>query len=223
LTRSLYKALTGTSCFYTTVQLLPLGSAVQAVEDRENNTLEIGVPKRVYLQIFAEGHAYFQGSYPRAPDTRRMPRGRLENTYFACLALLATTNDHSTVWRVHELVLAELCRLHHGSWGAADFRFCTALATSRLDRINKSSLLWHWLRKNAVLHVLAARGPAPLYAFIRQILRAMDAHLANCAAGFSLVWLVLVARASGPAFCEEHVALLLRDKCRRTLGDVLLW
>ncbi|KAM9936744.1 hypothetical protein OXX80_003704 [Metschnikowia pulcherrima] len=223
LTREIYGEIVSTTCQYTSIQFLPTATAIEAVTDSENDTLEIGFSKKTYLHIFTEGHSYFQGKYPTEKKIENCSQYELEHVYFACLALLLTTNEFTTIWRVHESVVWELSRKAGMVWAKNDLAFCMALATSRLDKINKSPLLWHWLRKLSIIYVFNEFEEPIFLHFINQILRSMDAHYANYAAGFTLAWLVNVARALELEFDENAVISLIRQKCRQKLGDVSLW
>ncbi|KAM9932185.1 hypothetical protein OXX80_008177 [Metschnikowia pulcherrima] len=223
LTQEIYGEIVSTTCQYTSIQCLPAATAIEAVTDSENDTLEIGFSKKTYLYIFTEGHSYFQGKYPTVKKIKNCSQDELEHVYFASLPLLLTTNEFTTIWRVHESVVWELSRKAGMVWAKNDLAFCMALATSRLDKINKSPLLWHWLRKLSIIYVFN-EFEEPIYLhFINQILRSMDAHYANYAAGFTLGWLVNVARALELKFDENAVISLIRHKCRQKLGDVSLW
>ncbi|GEQ67644.1 hypothetical protein JCM33374_g1309 [Metschnikowia sp. JCM 33374] len=228
LSQGLYDKVTEshTSCLYTRIQLLRGGESIEDIADTPNETLEIGIPKKAYLAIFTEGHSFFQGKYPSAKNVRNMSQHELECVYIACIALLSTTNDHSTIWRVHESVVLELAGRSGGSgssWVKKDFTYMIALATSCLDKINKSSVLWHWLRKLAVVCVFRDFSNSKFYIFCKHVLRSMDAHFANYAAGFTLVWLVQVARSLELHFDEMAVLSLLREYSRKRLGDISLW
>lgn len=224
LTKNIYHAVVNSPCFYTRIQILPGSSPIAIIEDPESNTLEIGIPKKTYLKLFTEGHTYFQGIYPSPENINKLTPRELENAYFATVALIFTTNDHSTVWRVHEQVMWAISRgVNHHLWASRDLKLCTSLATSRLDKINKSSLLWHWLRKLSVFFFFHNFDNLHFIAFLKQILRSMEAHFANHAAAFSLVWLVQIARILEKEFDEISVIHLLRIQCRQKLGDISLW
>ncbi|KAM9893110.1 hypothetical protein OXX79_009562 [Metschnikowia pulcherrima] len=223
LTQEIYGKIVSTTCQYTSIQFLPTATAIEAVTDSENDTLEIGFSKKTYLKIFTEGHSYFQGKYPSVKKIKNCSQDKLEHVYFACLALLLTTNEFTTIWRVHEYVVWELSRKAGMVWAKNDLAFCMALATSRLDKINKSPLLWHWIRKLSIIFVFNEFEEPIFLHFINQIFRSMDAHYANYAAGFTLAWSVNVARALELEFDENAVISLIRQKCRQKLGDVSLW
>lgn len=286
---------------YVTLQIGPVDGVVFAL-DPESDTLQIGFSKRKYLELFTEGHHFLEGRNWSA-DVALMGDVELWRFFLATAALLATTNDHLTAWRLHERVVGEMalreCRdeenegerereceiesesenerekgiarkskngnerslsgiLEEGkaetfraarmsflpdvapfsapalfgsfSFGsfsapglslaaALSLRFCAALATSRLARINKSPLLWTWLRKLAVAGLFSLQKSFRF--FFETTLRSMALHFANYHAAFTAHWLVSVARAHG---LDPRPALaLLRPLCRANLADVSAW
>lgn len=290
---------------YVTFQIGPVDGVVFAL-DPESDTLQIGFSKRRYLELFTEGHHFLEERNWSA-DVALMGDVELWRFFLATAALLATTNDHLTAWRLHERVVGEMalreCRdeenegerereceiesesenenenegekgiarkskngkerslsdiLEEGkaetfraarmsflpdvapfsapalfgsfSFGsfsapglslaaALSLRFCAALATSRLARINKSPLLWTWLRKLAVAGLFSLQKSFRF--FFETTLRSMALHFANYHAAFTAHWLVSVARAHG---LDPRPALaLLRPLCRANLADVSAW
>lgn len=280
-----------------TLQIGPVDGVVFAL-DPESDTLQIGFSKRKYLELFTEGHHFLEGRNWSA-DVALMGDVELWRFFLATAALLATTNDHLTAWRLHERVVGEMalrecrekenegerereCEIESenenenenerekgiarkslseileegkaetfraarmsflpdvapfsatvpapapfGSFSAPglslaaalSLRFCGALATSRLARINKSPLLWTWLRKLAVAGLFSLQKSFRL--FFETTLRSMALHFANYHAAFTAHWLVSVARAHG---LDPRPALaLLRPLCRANLADVSAW
>ncbi|QFZ27364.1 hypothetical protein EJF18_30333 [Clavispora lusitaniae] len=288
---------------YVTLQIGPVDGVVFA-SDPESDTMQIGLSKRKYLELFTEGHHFLEGRNWSA-DVASMGDVELWRFFLATAALLATTNDHSTAWRLHERVVGEMalreCRdeenerererenegenenesenerekgiarkskngnerslseiseegkaetfraarmsfspdvapfsapalfgsFSFGSFSAPglslaaalSLRFCAALATSRLVRINKSPLLWTWLRKLAVAGSFSSQKSFRF--FFETTLRSMALHFANYHAAFTAHWSVSVARAHG---LDPRPALaLLRPLCRANLADVSAW
>ncbi|EEQ38825.1 hypothetical protein FOB63_004884 [Clavispora lusitaniae] len=288
---------------YVTLQIGPVDGVVFA-SDPQSDTLQIGFSKRKYLELFTEGHHFLEGRNWSA-DVASMGDVELWQFFLATAALLATTNDHSTAWRLHERVVGEMalreCRdeenegerereceiesesenederekgiarkskngnerslsemseegeaetlraarmsfspdvapfsapapfgsVSFGSFSppglslaaALSLRFCAALATSRLARINKSPLLWTWLRKLAVAGSFSSQKSFRF--FFETTLRSMALHFANYHAAFTAHWSVSVARAHG---LDPRPALaLLRPLCRTNLADVSAW
>lgn len=134
--------------------------------------------------------------------------------------MLTTTNEHTTIWQLHEEIVGEMYFRSGQDVVASDLNYFLALATSRLARVNKSSLLWLWLRKLAVLVVFHWSKLAPME-LMRHVVRSMELHLANYSASFTLGWLVDVAGAL--EVDVQETTDLLRHSCRSTLSDVSLW
>lgn len=190
------------------------------VASEEDDCCEVGFTKKTYLAMFLEGHGYFV-QYPFGlQELSAMSDDQLDSIYMATISMLTTTNDHSTVWRLHGQIVGEMYSRTGQDAVANDLTYCLALATSRLARVNKCSALWLWLRKLAVLVVFHWSKMAPME-LIRHVVRSMELHLANYSASFTLVWLVDVAGAL--EVDVQETTDLLRQSCRSTLGDVSLW
>lgn len=223
LTNAIYSAAVSTKCPHATLQFVPDHSFL-AVE--VGDTCEIGILKKTYLAVFSEGHAYLAERL--APEEAKTPfSARLpllcdpQLAYMATNALLATTNEHLTAWRVHREAVGELYKQSGVAVLQDDFRFCLALATSRLARINKSSTLWHWLRQLAAILVFRT-GEIGVEAFASGILRSMELHLANYSAAYTLQWVFDVGLVLGISGALA-ILPLLRAKCRANLHDTSLW
>ena len=85
---------------YVTFQIGPVDGVVFAL-DPESDTLQIGFSKRRYLELFTEGHHFLEERNWSA-DVALMGDVELWRFFLATAALLATTNDHLTAWRLHE-------------------------------------------------------------------------------------------------------------------------
>lgn len=208
LTDTVYRAITGGSCTYTVVLVVP-GDDLLVHDDTSgtgDTTREIGIPKQMYLGIFREGHAVLGEICAGhvTPDVQLL----------ALAALLLTTNDHYTAWRVHRQAVEQADRTARDQ----AYRFAVALATSRMARINKSLVLWHWIRTQ-----FAQRGAsqAEFDWLVKQTVKSMELHYANYSAGASLVWLANKGREMG--LDASSVVRLLRQLGRRELGDVSVW
>lgn len=223
LTARLVQLVTSTPCKTTTIQLMPAGDSIACYEQDDN--CEIGITKKGYLQLFSEGHTYFEHAIARGAtdDVAAMDQQDLEHLHLATLALLTTTNEHTTAWRLHEAVVAERLRRLPASRVLEDeYAYVTALAASRLPKINKSSVLWTWLRKLALLAVFREFHEDRLVRFVATCLRSMEVHFANYSAGFTLLW-ALTAASTHKAYTPGLFLGLVRTQCRQTLTDVSLW
>lgn len=218
LTQSVFSTVVSTKCLLSTLQFMPEGDVIVSGED--GDTCEVGFSKKTYLAMFLEGHRYYeQNSYRLEPLTTFLDV-QLDEMYMATISILTTTNEHSTVWTLHEEIVGELYSRRGRDPVIDDFKFFSALATSRLPRINKSSSLWLWIRKLTVLVIFNWNMMAPIQ-LIRQILRSMELHLANYCASYTLAWLVDVASARSVDL--QDIVQLVRQQCRRNLGDISLW
>ncbi|PIS54184.1 hypothetical protein CJI97_003884 [Candidozyma auris] len=221
LIRSLYGHICCTKCSGSVLQLLPSvpDGEILYHETEENDVLDIAMSKKTYMLIFTEAHTFFGAKgYKFKLETFTEPE--LEKLYMATNGILLTTNDHFTVWRTHRDVVLEMLR--RGDKGAIerDFTYTMFLATSKLKRINKSSVLFTWIRK---LFVALSNDKNVAKLLIFRLLRSMEVHFANYYAGFTTQWLVQVLQAKA----DEEILLFLgknlREKCRTHLGDVTLW
>lgn len=189
------------------------------VETPELDTCDIGMTKQMYLQMFMEAHRFFEAGFPETSTIRAMTERELRELYFATIAILTTSNDYHTVWRVHEVVVFELHKRIGLEILTDDFTFCSALATSRMKRVNKSSTLFLWLRKLSV--VLRDHGDL-LHTMVLRLLKLMQMHFANYCAGFTLQWLAQTAVLHDEEWYSSVVDNL-RHQCRKELKDVTAW
>ena len=70
----------------------------------------------------------------------------LRELYLMTLGYLITANDHHSIMNLHELIVQILGNFE------ADIEIISCFLTSRLKRINKSSLLWHWMKNDNLGH-----------------------------------------------------------------------
>lgn len=235
LTRSIYDAVVSTKCRYSTLQFVSGGDGVQIYED-DTVTCEIGFSKKTWLAIFTEGHQYFELHPFGLQEVSSMSNDELDSFYMATNCLLITTNEYSTIWRLHEQAVGEIYRRSHGNNAektsknlnitilSREFTFCLGLCTSRLDRVNKSSSLWMWIRKLSAALIFQFESFSVLDV-AEHVLRSMDLHFANYCASYTLLWLMDVGAELGVVKTseEEQIAQLLRERCRGSLNDVSLW
>lgn len=220
LIRSLFAQVTGANCTYSTLQILPTApdGEILAHESLENDTLDLAVSKKTYLAIFAEAHAILDNlGYKH--DLELISSLQLWTLYFATISILLTTNEHSTVWRLHVGVFLELHRQGEDIL-RKELDYCTFLATSRLKRVNKSSMLFTWIRRLSVLYIEDTEVSKLL---IRRLLRSLEIHFANYCVGFTLQWLIRVFHSKQNGELFHYLGDRLRCACRSHLSDVTLW
>lgn len=241
---AIYEAIVTTGCQNVTLQFMPEGD-ILIVE--ENGVCEIGISKVAYLDIFTRGHHYLEaevGNWRHSKrnsaanqnsDTENVHSPNLNQIYMATNAVLLTTNDHLTCWRHHEEIVGEMSR-NDPEIVLSDLKFCLALATLRLAKINKSSGLWHWLRRLSVILVIEL-DKLGIERFLELILTSMEHHLANSAASHTFMWIFDVFSSLGrvqlkslenetPEQTKVHysrILRLLRGQCRSDLHDISLW
>lgn len=221
LARKLHDLVVSTKCTFTTIQFMPEGDDFFVLES--NDTCEIGLTKKTYLRMFTEAHTYFGGTFPTLEEIPDMSDSDLLNLYFATLALLVTTNEYHTVWRIHECVVFEGTRRKYfgDDFYVQDLHFCTALATSRLARVNKSSTLFLWIRK---LTILVFENERLLTYVILRLLKSMQLHFANYCASFTLQWIIELLHYRGELPVWKNTILVpLRKQCRLSLKDISMW
>ncbi|KAF3993701.1 hypothetical protein FT663_01114 [Candidozyma haemuli var. vulneris] len=221
LIRSLHEHVTSTKCSYSALQIIPGApdGEILAHESEERDALDIALSKKTYLGVFAEAHAFFEKVGYREIHVKDLTDTELWTVYYASGSILFTTNEHFTAWRVRQDVVLELLR--RGNEILLDeFNFATFLAASRLKRVNKSSILFAWIRRVYV----ALEGESKVRELlVVRLLKSLDAHFANYCAGYTLQWLIRVLRAQGDGKTLGYLAEKLRSACRSHLSDVTLW
>lgn len=182
------------------------------------------------INILDMNHHGSMDSGPFSVDVKAALEAFLVSCYLASLSMLLTTNEFSSVWVLHEKVLVELQGRNTPGVGSpsmsmveCDYKYMLALATSRMDRINKSSMLWHWIRRLSVQVIFASFDCFKFTAVLKQILRSMAIHFANYGAGYTFAWMVHMAQLNGYAFDDSAVLDLVRRACRASLSDISLW
>lgn len=217
LTRKLYSVITSTTLPSARLQFVP-GNDVDIL-CHEEDCCDVGLSKKTYLAVFKEGHDHIEDlvqNYSQLCTT-----DELWNAYYVTIALLTTTNEHMMAWQIHREVVWALYRSEGPSFLHNEATYFMALATSRFQRINKSLVLFLWLRKLLVLGAFGEVNERTLNRVMEQVLRSMEAHFCNYAAGFMGVWLIEVAR-------ENSISLgamlnMIKDCCMRNVADISLW
>lgn len=212
LIQRLYETVTESNFQRTRIQLIP-GDTEEIISHSEDGVCDVGLTKRTYLAIFKEGHSCFEPRYG-SDNTQRSHW----DTYYASLAVLTTTNEHMTAWRVHEDVVWSLYRTEGRPFLQNEARYMMALGTSQLARINKSLVLWCWIRKLYVASAFANNDCSrSLEMLMEQVLQAMQVHFQNYAAGFTAAWIL---HASSP---NKKILEMVRVRCMESVTDVSLW
>ncbi|KAG5418127.1 hypothetical protein I9W82_004456 [Candida metapsilosis] len=178
----------------------------------ENDTLEIGLTKKIYLRIFKESHELFHNSYEDRLNIDSLPQPKLEELYYMTLGYMITTNEHSTVISLHEELVKKLGNYEY------DSEIVSCFLTCRMKRINKSSSLWHWLKKVTIIHISNGQDVSLL---LHRALVSCELHFANYYGNNYLQWLIIVCKLKGIDLNEFEKMLI--NSCRANLSDSSLW
>ena len=178
----------------------------------ENDTLEIGLTKKIYLRIFKESHELFHNNYEDRLNIDRLLHSQLEELYYMTLGYMITTNEHSTIIALHEKLVKKLGNYEY------DLEIVSCFLTCRMKRINKSSSLWHWLKKLTIIHITNGQDVLLL---LHRALVSCELHFANYYGNNYLQWLIIVCKLKGIDLNEFEVMLI--NLCRAHLLDSSLW
>lgn len=220
LMRGLHSQVVSTKCTISSLQIIhdaPDGE-ILFHESTETDTLDIAMSKKTYLMIFAEAHAVYEKSGYKF-ELQLLPGTELWALYYATTSIMLTTNEHSTIWRLHREVIFELHERGEEIL-KKDFDYVTFLATSKLKRVNKSSTLFHWIR---FLMVPLFEDLEVIKILIQRLLRSLEVHFANYCAGYTFQWLIRLLHASQKRELFEYAGLQIREICRSHLSDITIW
>lgn len=190
-------------------------SAAFEVHD-ELETRHIRMSKKTYLQIFCAGREDWKNMSEGTESANLVTSTGFTQTW----ALLVTTNDHSSAWALHEKLVGP--KLGDREVFQKELKMALCLATSYLKRVNKSPLLWLWIRKLCVLHISTVDEPATIRSIFESALMSIDVHFANYYAAFTLLWLLQIGARRGWEILPELVSRL-RVACKLLLADVSRW
>ncbi|CAK9437789.1 uncharacterized protein LODBEIA_P21670 [Lodderomyces beijingensis] len=185
--------------------------------DDSSSSLEIGVHKRAYLEMFMASHAYFYEHRQQLYNLQALSLVELRETYLMTLGYLITTNENHTIIKVHAQTVAIL-----DNW-LEDLEIVTSFLTCRMARINKSSSLWAWLRRVVQKCSHKREHGSKLVIDDRCISRALkscDLHFANYYGNSFLRWCIEME-----GYHEEFKSWWrqLAQLCDQRLSDSSLW
>lgn len=220
LMRGLYSRVVSTKCTISSLQIIhdaPHGE-ILFHESTKTDTLDIAMSKKTYLKIFAEAHAVFEKLGYKFV-LQLLTGTELWALYYATTSMLLTTNEHLTIWRLHREAVFEL---HDRGEEIIkkEFDYVTFLAASKLKRVNKSSMLFHWLR---FLMVPLFETLDAVKILIQRLLRSLEVHFANYCAGYTFQWMIRLLHASQKRELFEYAGLQIREICRSHLSDITIW
>lgn len=193
-------------------------------------SLEIGLTKSSYVALFIEVHTFWHRQcMGKAPLVDRQLPDEVMDLYLMTLGLLLTTPENRPALNLHQ-DLVFLISATDALFLERDFDIATCFLQSRLKRINKSPLLWFWIKKLTILLVLnnldSHKQQLRFTTLVARTLASFRHHYSNYYAGSFLLWLCHVLNGvSGPNFDSLLVILQkeLTQSCRSTLLDVSLW
>lgn len=211
---SLHHRITSSPCPRKVLELVP-SPAEDIVYHEEGDELAIGVPKKTYVEMFVAAHHQWHEFGDWRHYIAHCTEDQLVQFHLVTLALMLTTHENHTVLVAHEAAVTQL----HVPW-TEEFEFVTTLVSSKLPRINKSSSLWHWVKK-----VAGHFGPdLPEYTtLIRRTLVSMRHHPSNYYASAYLKHLIRINWALGPDRVDELLLTELLALGHQNLTDVSVW
>lgn len=222
------------------VQIIP------SIEEYENSgpfivhtssldTLDIGMTKKTYLQIFIEAHTYWHHLIlPKKLHSegklKDLLTSELYDIYFSTLGYLVTTNENHTIVRLHELCLLELEEKRDVSILELELKFLTCLVNSKLKRINKSSSIWFLIKKIALRLIFSdlTNTQTQYKMLVDRTFKSIELHFANYYASSFLKWLIRYNyQLSGQVHIlqdiQNRILGLLIEEAHSKLSDFSLW
>lgn len=206
LTRSLKDILASDRVLdYRIITVLPWSFDKDAIMLHEEDLLlEVGITKTRYKRIFIEVHdlwiKYLRVKQPNHEVLLNNEDFALLDLYDMTLGFLITTNENHSVFLLHELVLWLLYTRSDipEAFLSQEFEIITSYVTSRLQRINKSSSLWHLIKQVSIVHIFEGliQGDIKrisLYQkLIRRTIKSCQLHATNYYASGFLAWCIRV-------------------------------
>lgn len=222
------------------VQIIP------SIEEYENSgpfivhtssldTLDIGMTKKTYLQIFIEAHTYWHhvilpNRLHSEEKLKDLLTSELYDIYFATLGYLVTTNENHTIVRLHELCLTELEDNRGVPILELELSFLTCLANSKLKRINKSSSIWFLIKKIALRLIFSdlTNTQTQYKMLVDRTFKSIELHFANYYASSFLKWLIrynyiLSGQVHILQDIQNRILGLLIEEAHSKLSDFSLW
>lgn len=206
LTRSLLDILVSDRVLdYRIITVLPRSfDQDEIMVHEENLLLEVGLTKTRYKKIFIEVHELWE-EYIRLKQLKHEvfsnnKQFALFDLYDMTLGFLITTNENHSIFLLHEQVLWQLYTKSDNpqAFLSHEFEIITSYITSRLQRVNKSSSLWHLIKQVSIVHIfdeliLGNLKRIGLYQIlIRRTLKSCQLHTTNYYASGFLNWCIRV-------------------------------
>ncbi|ODV70232.1 hypothetical protein HYPBUDRAFT_151641 [Hyphopichia burtonii NRRL Y-1933] len=222
------------------VQIIP------SIEEYENrgpfivhtsslDTLDIGMTKKTYLQIFIEAHTYWHHVIlPKKLHSegklKDLLTSELYDIYFSTLGYLVTTNENHTIVRLHELCLLELEEKRDVPILELELKFLTCLVNSKLKRINKSATIWFLIKKIALRLIFSdlTNTQTQYKMLVDRTFKSIELHFANYYASSFLKWLIRYNYLSSGQVhilqdIQNRILGLLIEEAHSKLSDFSLW
>lgn len=188
-----------------------------------SESIDVGIPKAVYLSIFKQAHDYWhQHAENFRGNLNVVSTELLMEMYMVTICYLLTTNDHHVIMNHHERVLIEIYTRNPDIL-QIEFELISTLISSRMPKINKNSLLWHLMKKLTILLIFDNLIPPEALSatLIRRVFNSCNFHFANYYANNFLAWFIIANALHGN---DNSLAInKLVTNCRANLRDVSLW
>lgn len=229
--RELYETISSSCRSQKIIQIVQIPqneNRIATYDDKANDTLEIGISKPTYLAMFKQSHDYWY----RYTESSQCTLDKIEITilrelYLMTLGYLITANDHHSIMNLHELIVQILGNFE------ADIEIISCFLTSRLKRINKSSLLWHWMKKMTILVIFnkleEKQGSQYLSdsqfynKIVSRAFRSCELHYMNYYANNFIHWIIQFNMIVLGIEDGDYLFHQLQKHCRQALLDSSLW
>ena len=194
------------------IGIVPQSGEEDFIIHEEGDTLEIGLTKQIYFRIFKESHEVFHTHHEDRLRIDSLSHSNMEELYYMTLGYLITTNEHSTIIALHEELVERLGNHEY------DLEIVSCFLTCRMKRINKSSMLWHFVKK---LTMIRLSKDSDVSQFLCRALVSCELHFANYYGNNYLQWLIVLCKSKEVELNEFQNMLI--DLCRKHLLDSSLW
>lgn len=248
LSKHLYDLITGSTKRFNIIQVSETieveDGSYYLLFDSDEHTMEIGVSKMIYLKLFKESHTIWTEDYlPRVQANPGFLNDcsleDLMELYFMTVGYLITTNEHHSAIRLHEVLVMKL----HNKLGYPflnnEFKILTSFATSRLQRINKSSSLWLFIKKLSIVLIFDRLWlDSSIDCAIENYLKIIDCCILSCRLHYSsyyasyfltfclklnTILIVSNIQALKIHSVNSYIFEKLKDACKQKLTDISLW
>jgi hypothetical protein len=154
--------------------------------------------------------------------------------YYATAGLMLTTNENHTAINVHEDIMLKILNntgielseplLHHERILVSELYFLQAILNSNVNKLNKSSSYWHFLKK-LYTHVIASSllHKLPQNFFLRTTLVSAKLHFSNYYAWNFLRYCINVLKLRGDSVGLKEIYNGVDEFCKLSRNDSSAW